>query len=255
MQRKLTGTGSCRTFPAMSEPKRSSIVTGAAHGIGRAIALRLVSQKWRVLAVDVNADGLEEMAGVPGMEVVRADVSREEEIGRVMDLAMARSGTLDAIISNAGISEFKSLAESTLDDWNRVLSTNLTATFLLARAGEKLLREAKGSMVLISSTRAHRSEPDTHAYAASKGGLVALAHSLAISLAPDVRVNCISPGWIDVSDDELSAEDHLQHPAGRVGRPDDIAAAVSFLLSDDAGFVTGAEWIIDGGMTRKMIYR
>jgi NAD(P)-dependent dehydrogenase (short-subunit alcohol dehydrogenase family) len=110
-------------------------------------------------------------------------------------------------------------------------------------------------MVLIASTRAHMSEANTFAYLAGKGGLVALTHSLAITLGPDVRVNCISPGWINVdANTKLSAEDHAQHPAGRVGTPSDIAAAVAFLLSEAAGFMTAAELIIDGGMTRKMIY-
>lgn len=163
-------------------------------------------------------------------------------------------GGLNAIVSNAGISEFKSLSESTLDDWNRVLATNLTPAFLLARGAEKALRKSRGSIILISSTRAHMSEPDTHAYSAAKGGLTALTHSLAISLGPDIRVNSISPGWINVSEETLTEKDHAQHPVGRVGVPDDIGTAVSFLLSDQAGFITGAELIVDGGMTRKMIY-
>jgi len=149
----------------------------------------------------------------------------------------------------------KPLSQTTLEDWNTVIATNLTAAFLLAKLGETHLRRNKGAMVLIASTRAHMSEANTFAYSASKGGLVALTHSLAITLGPDVRVNCISPGWINVdANTKLSAEDHAQHPAGRVGTPSDTAAAVAFLLSEAAGFMTGAELIIDGGMTRKMIY-
>jgi NAD(P)-dependent dehydrogenase (short-subunit alcohol dehydrogenase family) len=110
-------------------------------------------------------------------------------------------------------------------------------------------------MVTIASTRAHMSEPGTLAYSASKGGLVALTHALAMTLAPHVRVNCVSPGWIDSGKHgPLTPGDHTQHPVGRVGRPEDVAAAVAYLLSDEAGFVTGAELIVDGGMTRKMIY-
>ena len=158
-------------------------------------------------------------------------------------------------MSNAGIDRRAPLANTTLEDWNRVLAVNLTAAFLLARAAETSLRQNKGAMVLIASTRAHMSEPETLPYAASKGGLVALTHALAMTLAPDVRVNCISPGWIDVGKSgSLSPADHAQHPAGRVGRPEDIAGAVAYLLSKDAEFVTGAELIVDGGMTRKMIY-
>jgi NAD(P)-dependent dehydrogenase (short-subunit alcohol dehydrogenase family) len=169
-------------------------------------------------------------------------------------LARTHCGRIDAIVSNAGIGEFKPLAETTLANWNRVLATNLTATFLLARTAAADLRQAQGALVTIASTRAHMSEPGTLAYSASKGGLLALTHALAVTLAP-VRVNCVSPGWIDTGrHGTLLASDHAQHPVGRVGRPEDVAAAVAYLLSEEAGFVTGAELIVDGGMTRKMIY-
>ena len=140
-------------------------------------------------------------------------------------------GRLDALVSNAGIMVRKPLSRLTLADWHKVIDTNLTATFLLARAAEKPLRAAGGAIVTIASTRALMSEPNTESYAASKGGLVALTHALAISLGPDVRVNCVSPGWIVVRRDEqqeLRRKDHLQHPAGRVGKPQDIAEIVAF---------------------------
>jgi NAD(P)-dependent dehydrogenase (short-subunit alcohol dehydrogenase family) len=166
----------------------------------------------------------------------------------------AEEGRLDALVCNAGIMVRKPLAALTLDDWSRVLRTNLSSVFLLVRAAEAMLRAAKGAVVTIASTRARMSEPNTESYAASKGGIVALTHALAISLGPDVRVNCISPGWIDVRGETLSAEDHAQHPAGRVGVPADIASLASWLLGPESGFVTGAEFVVDGGMTRKMIY-
>ena len=147
----------------------------------------------------------------------------------------------------------KPIGALTLAEWSAVMATNLTATFLLVRAAEGLLRAARGSVVTIASTRAHMSEPNTESYSASKGGLVALTHALAVSLGPEVRANVVSPGWIDVRGEPLSAADHAQHPAGRVGRPEDVAAAVSWLVGAESGFVTGAEFVIDGGMTRKMI--
>jgi NAD(P)-dependent dehydrogenase (short-subunit alcohol dehydrogenase family) len=150
------------------------------------------------------------------------------------------------------------LRQLTLAEWHKVIDTNLTATFLFARAAEKALRAAKGAIVTIASTRALMSEPDTESYAASKGGLVALTHALAISLGPDIRVNCISPGWIATTfegETKLRRKDHAQHPAGRVGKPQDIAAMTTYLLdAKRAGFITGANFIVDGGMTRKMIY-
>jgi NAD(P)-dependent dehydrogenase (short-subunit alcohol dehydrogenase family) len=118
-----------------------------------------------------------------------------------------------------------------------------------------MLRAAKGSVVTIASTRAHMSEPNTESYAASKGGLLALTHALAISLGPDIRVNCISPGWIDTQRYRIRPEDHAQHPAGRVGTVEDVANLAAYLLGPDSDFITGAEFMLDGGMTRKMIYK
>lgn len=130
----------------------------------------------------------------------------------------------------------------------------LTSTFLLVRAAEPLLRAASGAVVTIASTRAHMSEPDIEAYAASKGGLLALTRALAVSLGPAVRVNCISSGWIFTKSDSPSPGNHAPHPAGRVGTVADVAALASWLVGPESGFVTGAEFVIDGGMTRKMIY-
>jgi hypothetical protein len=235
---------------------RVAVVTGAAHGIGAATARHLARRGWRIAGADLDGAALDAMAAETGCVAVACDVGSEAGVERLVAVARTRFGRIDAVASNAGIGGFAPLHETTLDAWNRVLATNLTATFLLARAAAEELRRARGAMVAIASTRAHMSEPGTLAYSASKGGLVALTHGLAITLAPDVRVNCISPGWIDTGKHgPLKAGDHAQHPAGRVGRPEDVAAAVAYLLSPDASFITGAELIIDGGMTRKMIYR
>ncbi len=232
-----------------------AIITGAGHGIGEACAGELRAGGWGCVCADVNPACAEEAAAKCRGHAVACDVSKEADVKRLIDETASAFGRIDAIVSNAGIMHRKPLSETALEDWNTVIATNLTAAFLLAKFGEQHLRRSKGGMVLIASTRAHMSEPDTFAYSASKGGLVALTHSLAVTLGPDVRVNCISPGWINVDEKaSLSGEDHAQHPAGRAGTPSDIAVAVAFLLSGAAGFMTGAELIIDGGMTRKMIY-
>lgn len=230
------------------------IITGAGHGIGAATAVRLSRDGWKVVLADVDGTALQNVAKPTNGHPAICDVGLEADVQRLVGESLAKFGRIDAIVSNAGINPRGPLSELTLETWNRVLAVNLTAAFLLARAAEGALRDAKGAMVLISSTRAHMSEPDTLPYSASKGGLVALTHALAMTMAP-VRVNCISPGWIDTGKSgPLTPEDHAQHPVGRVGQTDDIAAAVSYLLSGSAGFITGAELIIDGGMTRKMIY-
>lgn len=235
---------------------RTVLVTGAAHGIGRAIAARLVGAGWRVHMVDID-QGVDEQAASLGDGHVRAhlaDVADGAAIDTVVEAIEASDGRLDGVVANAGIMRRVPVEQLTTADWERVLAVNLTSTFLLARRTAPLLRRTRGGIVTIGSTRAHMSEPDTEAYAAAKGGLVALTHALAVSLGPEVRVNCVSPGWIDTGDEALTAADHTQHPAGRVGTPDDVAAMVAYLLGPDGGFVTGAEFVVDGGMSRKMIY-
>ncbi len=227
---------------------KTALVTGGGRGIGRAVAARLLADGWQVVVADREADG------PAGCRSVRVDVGDEGQVRALVAGIGAGEGRLDALVCNAGFGITKPLGQLSLAEWSSVLATNLTSTFLLARAGEAMLRTAKGAIVTIASTRAHQSEPDSEAYAASKGGLVALTHALAASFAGDIRVNCVSPGWILTKGPAPSAADDAQHWAGRVGRVEDIAAAVAFLLGGEAGFITGAELVVDGGMSRKMIY-
>jgi NAD(P)-dependent dehydrogenase (short-subunit alcohol dehydrogenase family) len=235
-----------------------AIVTGAARGIGRAIAQRLLDDGWRVGMVDLPGSWLKRAYARDKRAVIliEGDVADEETAPRAVEAVTGRFGRLDALVSNAGTMVRKPLRQLTLAEWRKVLDTNLTAAFLFARAAEEALRAAGGAIVMITSTRALMSEPNTESYSATKGGLLALTHALAISLGPNVRVNCVSPGWIMTGDyASLRRKDHTQHPVGRVGKPQDIAEMVAFLLDGErSGFITGANFIVDGGMTRKMIY-
>lgn len=234
-----------------------ALVTGAAHGIGRAVALNLLDAGWCVAALDLPKTRLAPpfRGWARSALTIEADVTDETAIRDAVAATVERFGRLDAVVSNAGIMIRRPLRRLSLDDWHRVIDTNLTATFLLARAAARPLRAAKGAVVTIGSTRALMSEPNTESYSASKGGLLALTHALAISLGPDIRVNCVSPGFIATGTRRLKRRDHSQHPAGRVGRPQDIAELVAFLLDvERSGFITGADFVADGGMTRKMIY-
>jgi hypothetical protein len=186
---------------------------------------------------------------------IRGDVGNEPHVIDALRETVRLFGRLDGLVNNAGIEIPRPMEKLKLEEWNRVLGTNLTGTFLCSRHAAPYLRKTGGSIVNIASTRARQSEPNTEAYSASKGGIVALTHAMAISLGPDIRVNCISPGWIETDPDAgHSTQDAAQHPCGRIGIPQDIADMAAYLLSDRAGFITGQEFIIDGGMTRKMIY-
>lgn len=243
----------------MEQDGRKALVTGGAGGIGRAVARRLARDGFAVTIVDIDAGrgsaAAAALADAGKVRAVEGDAASEADMARAVKEAAGGSGKLHALVCNAGIMIRRKVTELTLDEWHRVLDVNLTSTFLLARHAAPLLAAAGGAIVTIGSTRARQSEPDTEAYSASKGGLVALTHALAASLGPRVRANCVSPGWIHTDTSTLDAEDHAQHPAGRVGVPEDVAALVSWLVGPESGFVTGAELVVDGGMTRRMLYR
>lgn len=229
---------------------KTILITGGAQGIGRGCVEYFLDAGWNVAAVDLHrAPEQEHLAWFAG------DVALESTAEAAVLGTVERFGQLDALLNNAGISSVGATSPEklSLDQWSRVLAVNLTGCFLMAKHAAPALRATRGAIVNIASTRALMSEPGSEAYAASKGGVVALTHALAVSLGPEVRVNCISPGWIETRPDAVHSEtDRRQHPAGRVGTPRDMAELVAYLVS--ARFVTGQNFVIDGGMTKKMIY-
>lgn len=247
------------------------VVTGAGQGIGREISRLFASEGAKVVIADIDCEaGLENEKFILERGntalFIETDVSKESSIINMVDKTVKVYGTIDILINNAAISGMGNIFETGTEVWDAVISVNLRGPYLCTKhAGAIMKGQKKGCIINIASTRAFMSEQDTEAYSASKGGVIALTHSLAVSLGKHgIRVNSISPGWIDVSaykksssktpEAVLTEEDHLQHPAGRVGTPMDIAKACLYLCSDDAGFITGTNLTIDGGMTVKMIY-
>ena len=248
--------------------KRVAMVTGGAQGIGKAIAERFLREGVSVLIADCDEEAcretLTEIQALGRVITAVCDVSDEHDVRRAVSSTTEHFQRLDILVCNAGIPyPGVPVTELTLDQWRRVIDVNLTGCFLCAKHTADHLRKTGGCIVNIASTRAVQSEPNTEPYSASKGGIVGLTHALALSLGPHVRVNCISPGWIETSEwkksskrtaPRLRAEDHAQHPAGRVGKPEDVASLVAYLASREAAFITGQNFVVDGGMTRKMIY-
>lgn len=244
---------------------KTAVVTGGGRGIGLCIAKAFVQAGAGVVLAEIDEElGLkaESFLASDRAVFIRTDAGDEPSVQAMVKQAKARFGRIDFLIHNAAISKNVPLTELTYEAWRRVLDTGLSGAFLCAKHCAEPLKETGGAIVHIASTRALMSEPNTEAYSAAKGGLVALTHALSVSLGPQVRVHCLSPGWIDTtgylhgspSPWTLRPEDHACHPAGRVGRPEDIAEMVLYLCGPKAGFITGQNFVIDGGMTKKMIY-
>ena len=217
------------------------IVTGGANGIGQCIADEFRSQGAVVHVID-KQEG-EHFVG---------DISQKEVLESFAAEVLCKHNQVDIIINNA-LPLMKGIDECSYEEFQYALSVGVTAPFYLVKLFKPHLAEG-ASIINISSSRDRMSQPQTESYTAAKGGIAALTHALAVSLAGHARVNSISPGWIDTSYTVYGGPDAIQQPSGRVGNPMDIAHMVLFLCSDKAGFITGENICIDGGMTRQMIY-
>ena len=218
-----------------------AVVTGGAHGIGQCIAEEFRKRGASVAVVDVRE----------GNHFV-GDISKKEVLEAFAKDTIGRYGQVDYIVNNA-LPLMKGLNECSWEEFQYALAVGVTAPFYLVKLLATHLAPG-ASIVNISSSRDRMSQPQTESYTAAKGGIAALTHSLAVTLRGKARVNSISPGWIDTDYKEYEGPDASQQPAGRVGNPMDIAEMVLFLCSDKAGFITGENICIDGGMTRQMIY-
>ncbi|MEK9969404.1 MAG: SDR family oxidoreductase [Ferrovibrio sp.] len=244
-------------------------ITGGAQGIGRGIALHFAAAGYAVSLADKASDAGEELAGILGRQGTKASfaVADTADPASVQSWLQQTIRDLDCptvLVNNAGFMIRKPFLDLPVEDFDAVIAANLRGTFICSQqtAREMTRRGIHGAIVNIASTRAFMSEPDTEGYTASKGGIVALTHGMAMSLAPHrIRVNSISPGWIETRDwqhasraqaPQHSQADLEQHAVGRVGRPEDVAEACLYLAN--AGFVTGQNLIVDGGMSVKMVY-
>ena len=218
-----------------------AVVTGGAQGIGRCIAEEFRKAGATVCVIDKQ----------PG-DHFAGDLADKEVLERFANEVIAKHGRVDYLVNNA-LPLMKGIAECSYEEFQYALSVGVTAPFYLAKLFASHFAEG-AAIVNISSSRDRMSQPQTESYTAAKGGIAALTHALAVSLAGKVRVNSISPGWIDTQYTVYEGPDAVQQPAGRVGNPLDIANMVLYLCSDKASFITGENICIDGGMTRQMIY-
>ena len=218
-----------------------AVITGGAHGIGKAIAEAFRGEGAAVEIIDI----------APGDHYV-GDISKKETLEAFAQPVLDKHGHIDFLINNA-LPLMKGIDACTYEEFQYALSVGVTAPFYLSKLFAQHFAPG-GVIINISSSRDRMSQPQTESYTAAKGGIAALTHALAVSLAGRVRVNSISPGWIDTAYRTYEGPDAIQQPSGRVGNPMDIAHMVLFLCSDKAGFITGENICIDGGMTRQMIY-
>lgn len=225
----------------MGFENKVAVVTGGARGIGKAIADSFAAEGASVEVIDI-CDG----------EHFQGDIADKSTLEEFADYVVKKYGKVDFLVNNA-LPITKGIGECSYEDFEYALAVGVTAPFYLSKLFAPHFSRG-GVIINISSTRDRMSQPQTESYTAAKGGIAALTHALAVSLSGKVRVNSISPGWIDTDYRKYEGADALQHPAGRVGNPMDIASMVMFLCSEKAGFITGENICIDGGMTKQMIY-
>ena len=225
------------------------LVTGGAHGIGRQICLDFLKEGYQVCFMDIDdSENLEEDC----LYFYHGDVKDKEELAKFVSFGLEKMGRIDVLVNNACYGKGGLLSQASYEDFDEVLSVGLKAPYELTRLCKDELKKNKGRIINIASSRYAQSEPDSECYASAKGGIVALTHASAMSLAPDVLVNAIAPGWIQVRDYEISETDKASVPAGKVGNPSDISSMVIYLCKQD--FMTGETITIDGGMNKRMIY-
>lgn len=241
--------------------QRIVVVTGGANGIGRGVSKAFSEAGDYVVIADMeDASPVVEEIEAAGHEAsfIKTDVRDPQAVLHLFKTVEKTWDRVDILINNAGVSRFTPFDELTVEAWDDVIQTNLRGNMLCAQAASKLMKKKSihGSIVNIASTRATMSEPNSEAYAATKGGILGLTHALAASLSEArITVNAISPGWIENRHyDRLRPIDHEQHFSKRVGKPEDIARACLYLTDPQNDFVTGINLVVDGGMTRKMIY-
>lgn len=231
----------------MAFENKVAIVTGGANGIGKCITEEFIKKGAKVAVIDKAVDRCECDLYFCG------DLAKEDVLIRFVNEVITKFGNVDFLINNACISNKGIHSDCGYDDFLYVQKVGVVAPYILTKFLLPHFNN-QAAIVNISSTRAIMSQPDTESYTAAKGGISSLTHALAVSLAGRVRVNSISPGWIDTANSTFSIEDNIQHPVGRIGKPIDIAKMVLFLCSEDCGFITGENITIDGGMTKQMIY-
>lgn len=234
--------------------KRGILVTGGAHGIGKQTCIDFLEAGDNVCFIDFNKELGEKFSSeYENLHYYYGDVSKSDSLKGFVEFAKEKLGHIDVLVNNACKGNKGILSDLDYEGFDYVLAVGLKAPYELSRICKEELIKNKGRIINIASSRAFQSEPDSEAYASTKGGIVALTHALAMSLGPDVLVNCIAPGWINVDESgDFSKEDIAALPAGKVGTPKDISSMIMFLCKHD--FITGETFVIDGGMSKRMIY-